>query len=291
MIEITLLLPYIIGFIVLLIGSYSDLKTREVPDMLNYGLICVGLILALIFSIFFWDYIYILNSLVGLGLFFGLACLMFYTGQWGGGDSKMLMGLGALFGLQISNILDNFLVSFFVNMLIAGAGYGIIFSMYLAMKNWKNVKKEYKKLAKKKLVMILRYIVLILVIVFIFTFFYIQDFFFKIYVSLLIILVGVGFYSWMFVKIIEKACMFKLVHPNKLTEGDWIAKEIKIKGKVIAGPKDLGIEKKQIKKLITLYKQKKIKKVMIKEGIPFVPSFLIAYILTLIYGNLILLFF
>jgi len=51
----------------------------------------------------------------------------------------------------------------------------------------------------------------------------------------------------------------------------------------------LGIEKKQIRKLIELYKKRKVKNILIKEGIPFVPSFFAAYVITLIYGNLVLL--
>ena len=68
----------------------------------------------------------------------------------------------------------------------------------------------------------------------------------------------------------------------------WI-KDIIIDGKRISGPKDLGIERKQLRKLIDLYKKGKIKKVLIKVGIPFVPSFLVAYLLTLFFGNLLML--
>ena len=62
----------------------------------------------------------------------------------------------------------------------------------------------------------------------------------------------------------------------KLTEGDWIAEDVKVNGKIICSPKDLGISKEQIKKL----KHHNIKKVLVKEGIPFVPSFLIAFVVT-----------
>jgi hypothetical protein len=84
--------------------------------------------------------------------------------------------------------------------------------------------------------------------------------------------------------------MYKRITPDKLTEGDWIANNIKIDGKYISGPKDLGIEKKQINQLIDLWKKGKIKKVLIKEGMPFIPSFFIAFIITLIYGNLFIFF-
>ena len=106
---------------------------------------------------------------------------------------------------------------------------------------------------------------------------------------ILVVFAIISFYMWLFVKAIEKVAMLKYVTPDKLTEGDWIAQEVKYKGKVITGPKDLGIEKKQIKKLVSLYKKKKLKKILIKEGIPFVPSFLIAFIITIIYGNLLML--
>ena len=67
-------------------------------------------------------------------------------------------------------------------------------------------------------------------------------------------------------------------------------KDIVVNKKYITGPKDLGIEKKQLKKLINYYKKGKIKRVLIKIGIPFVPSFLIAYLITLWIGNVLLLF-
>jgi len=83
--------------------------------------------------------------------------------------------------------------------------------------------------------------------------------------------------------------MYKLVEPSKLTEGDWIAKEIKVNGKYITGPKDLGIEMEQIEKLIALYKKKKVGKILIKEGMPFVPSFLASFIFTYFFGSILLL--
>ena len=85
--------------------------------------------------------------------------------------------------------------------------------------------------------------------------------------------------------------MLKYVLPKQLTEGDWIAKDVKVDGKYITGPKDLGIEKKQIRRLVSFYKKNKVKKILIKEGIPFVPNFFIAYVVTLIFGNFIFLLY
>ncbi|MBI2574772.1 hypothetical protein HYV82_02720 [Candidatus Woesearchaeota archaeon] len=82
--------------------------------------------------------------------------------------------------------------------------------------------------------------------------------------------------------------MLKYVGPEKLTEGDWIAKDIYVGGKYVCGPKDLGIEKSQIRQLLKYRHLGKIKKVLIKEGIPFVPSFLIAFLLSVKFGSLLL---
>lgn len=281
-------IAYGIAFIVLLVGSYTDIKTREVPDWLNYGLIGIGIGLSLLLSAIYWNITFFINSIAGLAALFVVAYIMFYSGQWGGGDSKMLMGLGALIGLDLG-FRDMFLISFFVNILLAGAAYGILFSFFLAVKHRKKFTKEYKKISKNKLVVKLRRLLVALLLLMLITFFLIEEYSMKLLILSFFMILTATFYFWIFVKVVEKACMHKYVRPSELTEGDWIAKDVKVAGKYIAGPKDLGIEKKQIRKLVQLYKQKKVRKILIKEGIPFVPSFLIAFIVTLYFGNLLFL--
>ena len=83
------------GLIGLLIATMTDIKTREVPDWLSYSLIVIGLGVRLIYSLFEWNFSYVLFGFIGFGIFFLIALFMYYTKQWGGGDSKLLMGLGA----------------------------------------------------------------------------------------------------------------------------------------------------------------------------------------------------
>ena len=91
-------------------------------------------------------------------------------------------------------------------------------------------------------------------------------------------------YLGLFIKSVEKSTMYRNLPVSKLTEGDWVAKEIHHNGKYICGPKDLGLSKKQIAKL----KRLKRKTILVKEGIPFVPSFFLGWILNLFFGNLLL---
>jgi len=266
----------------LFIATITDLKTREVPNWLSYSLIFIGLGVRGIYSLVYSDMTFFVYGAAGFIVFLLLAYALFYTGQWGGGDSKLLMGMGALIGLEFSK--DAFLISFLINILLVGAVYAIIFSVISALLNPKKIINSFKKISSQRNVFIARRGVLLLVL-----FLVIVSWFFELSMRIMLLslagLTFVMFFIWLFVKSVEMSCMIKMAPVSKLTEGDWVVKDVMHKGKRVAGPKDLGISLKQIQKL----KRLKIKKVLIKQGIPFVPSFLIGFILTLIYGNLFLL--
>ena len=284
---LTLAIPYTIAFIALLIGSYTDFKTREVPDWANFGLIAAGFGINLLFSVIYWKINFIIGSIVGFALFFAIAWIMFYTGQWGGGDSKILIGLGVIIGIDIFSKKIPFLADFLINALVIGALYGILWSFLLIAKNRKKFIKSFRKLNSSKKIILAKKIVLVLFFVFVLIALLAPGAFARLISIYLALLTALTFYLWVAVKAVEDSCMLKFVKPQQLTEGDWIAKEIKVDEKYIAGPKDLGIEKKQIRKLIEFYKKRKIRNVLIKEGIPFVPSFFIAYVITLVFDNLV----
>ncbi len=279
------IIVYSLSFVVLFVGSITDLKTREVPDWVNYGLILAGIGLNLLFSVIYSNASYIINSLIGLVIFFGIAYIMFYAGQWGGGDSKILMGLGAAIGINVSNIKAQFLVGFFINALFAGAVYGLLYSILLVFRNKKKFWKEFKKALEEKKIVFAKKIILSALVIFLIIFIIVKYTYLRFLVLALAFVSLATFYLWIFTKALEKSCMHKLVEPTKLTEGDWIVKDVVVNKEYITGPKDLGIEKKQIRRLIELYKKGKVNKILIKEGIPFVPSFLIAFIITFLIGN------
>jgi len=278
-----LIITTVIAIIALIIASITDIKTREVPDWLNYSLIIIGVGIHGIYSLVFNNSNYIISSLMGLLAFFIIAWIMFKTGQWGGGDSKMLMAIGALVGLNLS--VNDFLLGFFINALLVGSVYGIIWGIILLIKNKKRFKNKLNIILKKKKIKLVKKIVYLsstLPFLFLLINYSMPTLVLAIALSSIIY---IFFITIIFSKAIEDSFMYKFVSPSKLTEGDWIANNIKIKGKLICGPKDLGISAKQIKKLIQL----KVKEVKIKEGIPFIPPFLISFVLTLFVGNLFLL--
>jgi Flp pilus assembly protein protease CpaA len=275
-------LVVILAFVVMLVGSITDLQKREVADWINYGLFFAAIALRLLYFTITLNPYVLLDGFFGFLIFAAVGFTMFYTGQWGGGDTKMIIGLGILFGLKVIpfdlySIMNSLLVSFLVNSLILGSVYGLVWSIFLVIKNRKSFISSWKRVSKELRVPKLMFIstgCLLFAFAFIFP-------------SFSILLVPLGLvsilmmYSLIYTKSIEGGCMVSMLPPEKITEGDWIFKDIFVKGKRIAGPKDLGISKEQI----ALLKKLKVKKVAVKIGIPFVPSFLLGFIATFLIGN------
>ena len=256
-----------VTIIALLIASYTDLKVREVPDWLSYGLIFAALGIRSIFAINCSTDIFI-SGLLGLAVCMGLAYLLYYTHQWGGGDSKQLMAMGAVIGIQFPFNNGSFTVLwFFLAMLFLGAIYGIFWMFYLALKRrsvfWPKLKEtlgEYKNVQW----FLLAFTFVLTIIGFWYHF------------AFLGIFPAVIFYLIIFVNTVEDSCFLRQTKPKDLTEGDWLAEDVVIKKKSVMPKKTLDYQ--DLKTLRALHRQGKINTVLIKEGIPFVPSFLFAYL-------------
>jgi len=283
----------IIGVLLaLLYGSYTDLKIREVPDWVSYGLILLGLSGRLLIGILSGEWLEFGYEIAWFVLFIIIAFLMFYTGQWGGADAKLLMGLGIVFASYPKSLLNYFSpnltipfpITLLFNIFFIGAVYGLVYSSILVFSNWKKFKFEFVKINsqfKKKKILLFSLLLFILAIGLFFIEPLLGLLFFVISFSLFLFV-----YLFLFSKSVERACMIKLTPVDELTEGDWIVKNVNVKGKYICGPKDLGIENKQI----ALLRKLKVKSVFVKNGIPFVPSFLISVIISLVFGWFLIVF-
>jgi Flp pilus assembly protein protease CpaA len=276
---------YALIFAALIIGSYTDFKKREVPDWLNYALIATGLFIRIIFSVAYGSWAYIVEGALGFGAFFLLAVVMFYAGQWGGGDSKMLMGIGAMLGMPFQ--FDSILLAFVINTVFFGALFGVGFSVYLVIMNWTRFKKQFViEYTERK---VYKYGAWIMCAMLIITSVFFSNFI-RFPLIILSAIVFFTFYLFVYLRAVEKAILLVWVEPETLTEGDWIVEDVFVDKKRVCGPKDLGIEKTQIAELIAAKKKGKIKQVLIKNGFPFVPGFLIAFIVTVVWGNIVLAF-
>jgi len=270
-------------------ASIHDIKKREVPDWLNYSLIIIAFGLRVIHSIVFKEFTFFLHGLIGFVILFILANILYYAKQWGGGDSKLLMGMGIVFATYPESLLKffnpnldiPFLIIIVINIFIVGSIYGIFWSVGLTVKNYKEVFKELKK--QKSLN---RSLLIFAVIMAILSFLFFNTLN-KIIIIALIAFILILTYLTAFIKSVEKVTMVKEIPTNKLTEGDWIVKPVYSHNRLIYSTKDPGISKKQI----DLLKKYGIKSVTIKEGIPFVPSFLLGVLTSLVIGNVITILF
>ncbi|MBT3416581.1 hypothetical protein HON86_01310 [Candidatus Woesearchaeota archaeon] len=280
-----------IVLIALIFAAITDIKTKEVPDWLTYSLITIGLIIFIFRSIQENSFMPILESLKGFAIFFAIGSAMYYSKQWGGGDAKLLMGMGAILNQYPEKLLNIFSPNLniyfpfilFINILFFGAIYGLIISIALIIKNKKEFLKKFKIINRnsKKI----RNALIILTGIMIISNMIISNpkqSEYLIYIVAIFPLVF--FYLLISMRTIEHISMRKIIPVNKLVEGDWINEEIKINGKIIYSPKSLGVNKKQIE-LIKKHK----KTVQVREGIAFVPAFLIGTLISLIWGNLIFL--
>jgi prepilin signal peptidase PulO-like enzyme (type II secretory pathway) len=84
-------------------------------------------------------------------------------------------------------------------------------------------------------------------------------------------------YLLKFAESLEEAAMKKNIKVSRLTIGDWLAREVRV-GKKIIKPNWEGLNEKELK----IIRGSKIKRVWVKEGIPFVPVFLIAFIILVV---------
>lgn len=269
-----------ITIIALIIATIVDIKIHEVPDYLTYSLIFTGLAIKLIYSILANDFYYILYALIGLASMYLIGSLFYYTKQWGGGDTKLLIGIGITLTTPkfiTSNI--PFLVTLFANIIIIGAVYSILIGLTLILIHWKKFILEFMQISKIKFYRNLELILFIISIFPLILIFFIEPKFLLLSLFLLLNLFPILLITF---KSIEKVVMYKTRLTKNLVEGDWLINPIEKNNKILVKPRNIGLTKEDIKLLI----KNKIEKVLVKEGIPFVPAITLATIFTLIYQKI-----
>ena len=261
MIEVVLVL---IGLLWIVFASIQDLRSREVANWLNFSLIIFVLGIRFFYSLFeAFDFAFFYQGVIGLCIFLVLGNLFYYSRLFGGGDAKLMIALGAIFPLKLSlseNV--NIFIWFLILFLVVGAIYGIIWSFVLMFMHFDKFKLEFLRLfnRNKKKILIPE---LIGVVLFAFGFFDVLFFLLGIMVLFLP-------YFYLYAKAIDNSCMIKKVMTNNLRMGDLLYKGVGVGKKRIDASWE-GLSESEIKKIR--------KFVLIREGIPFVPVFLISYLI------------
>ncbi len=270
-------LPIFVGAIAILLilnffGTYYESRLHEVFRFLIYSFIFVVLGYIVIFGYKIPEnFSFFYEGLIGVFVFFILSNLFYYIKLFAGGDTKLMISLGALLPIFSLGSLGNdlgMLLSFLFLFFVVGAVYSIFGSVYMAIRHSGKFKKGFKKLFKeeKKAIILYDFFAVIFIIL---------GFFVN---SLIYLGVFIFFFSYffIFIKTVDEFCMVKEISTSKLTEGDWLVNDVRVGRKTINASWD-GLGEEEIK----ILQKKKI--VWIKGGLQFSPVFLISYILLWIF--------
>ncbi len=269
-----------------IIATATDFHKHWVPDFVNYGMVFIGLLGHGILSIITKSYTPILYSAIGFGIFFGLANLMFYTGIWGGGDSKLLMGYGALLPMISQSAHWPSFVTLFSNIVFIGFAYSVFYTILISVRKRELFLPELKKTLRKFLPIILMVLVTSIVPIILTITSRVDPIIFYLWILILVL------FFFVFVsKAVESSCMFKEVYPHDLEVGDRVIENVRIEGKLIYHPKLVGLEEKDLIRLKELESQGKVRQLKIKEGIPYAAAFLIGLLFTVFFGDLFIIIF
>ena len=248
---------FLIGIIV---ASLQDLKRREVDNWLNLFLLVASFSFIFFKAIFERDGSIIFQAGFALVVLFAVMNVFYYGRVFAGGDAKLLFAMTVFFiGVSFNETLVNVGV-FILLLMVAGSVYGLIYSLVLYFKSFRKANREMSREAKAFGIWHLSFGAGVLLLGFFYWVFFVLGVF---------VLLGMGLY--VFAKGLESVSMIRVVSGKELREGDWLVDDVKVGKKVIKADWD-GLSLEDIELL------KKRKKVKIKDGLPFVPAFLIAFL-------------
>lgn len=253
-----------IGFLWILFASVQDVRTREIYNWISFSLIVFALGFRFFYGLFSEDFSFFVQGVIGPGIFFIIGNGLYYARMFAGGDTKLMIALGAVlpFSQNFRENVEGFIL-FVILFLASGAVYGLVMTLIISVKKFTRFKKGYAELFTQKK----RFVFLFMVFGIVFLVLgFIERVFFSFGIMLFVFP-----YLYVYAKAVDTYCMVKRVKTKELTEGDWLFAPLRV-GKRKITPRWEGLSYKDI-----LAIRKKHRFVKIKYGIPFVPVFLLAY--------------
>ena len=259
---------FLIGIIV---ASLQDLKRKEVDDWLNLFLIVASFSFILLMAFFEKDATLVFQLGFLTIILFILMNAFYYGHIFAGGDAKLLFAMTAFFiGLSFFETLIN-LGIFILFLMFSGALYGIGYSLALYFKNFKKVNEGIKQEFGGIWIFSLAISGFVLIAVSLINFYF---FFLTLFIFVFPLI-------YVFAKGLEDVSMIKTISWKDLREGDWLAQDVVVGNKIIKAKWE-GVSNEEIELM------KNLKSIKIKDGMPFVPAFFIAFISYVFFKNWVL---
>ena len=142
--DVIFLIQILITVLFSIIAAIYDIKSNIVPNKLNYSLIFFGLFSNLILSIISNNIKYILASFISMFLTYVITYMLWKLKMWGGGDVKLFTAIATVIpsGLNINflNIFPQlsvypFSFSVIVNSILVSFPFLVIFVTHLIFRN------------------------------------------------------------------------------------------------------------------------------------------------------------
>lgn len=274
---------FLVTLAFLLFASYLDVRTKEIPDELSLSMIALNVTIRLVYSIYTKNGDFFIQAIIAGTVFAFFGYLLFLARQWGGGDFLLLIGmgvgfasvpsdLGAFFRPVMSEIVP-FWASLLINMLMVGSVYGL-FCVLIYGFGKEEVRKNFMQRAYggKE--------VLAAVLLFSLPAAYLLSF------VLLPLIIAAFWLLFLYAKAVEEVSFVRQVKVSELREEDWILKDIKVGDKVIASASSPCLSEAEMRAIKYYVKKGRLKgRVPVKEGIPFVPVFPLTLIVSLFFGD------
>jgi preflagellin peptidase FlaK len=135
-------------FVVLALGgaviaSITDIKSRIIPNKLTFSLIGIGIFGYLAYGILTGDLLMFSASLKSLAIMFAIGYMFWTVGAWSAGDAKEFLFIAALVPVYPAFLYETFvpaiasypfIITVFVNTLLAIFPLVFLYSVYLAAK-------------------------------------------------------------------------------------------------------------------------------------------------------------
>ena len=258
----------------LIIASWRDLQVREVPDLVSLGLVVTGVLGAIAIAIIERNPGILYASATGAAIGFGAGWLLYRARQWGGGDVKLLAGVGAIIGLWTP---DYRLLAYIILLALAGAVWGLAYSAWLVWRHRVVFRRAFTARIREPTIHRARTILVGCGIVGLLALFVTPLW---AQVGILFALVGAYllFYTWLVSRTLESKVLTRALAVARLMEGDWIVEDVRKGRQLIAPARKTGATVDDLAAL----RRARVKTVAVREGIPFVPAFLLAVILLLV---------
>lgn len=257
---------WVLALVFIIFSVVQDLKTREIYNWISFSLIIFALGFRFFYSLFQENFSFFYAGLIGLGTFFIIGNLLYYSKVFAGGDAKLMIALGTVLPYY-PDLISNFQIflNFILIFLAVGFVYILIVSTFLCIKHLAAFKKDFvKQFREKKVLMIILLCLSIALLVLGF----IQIIF--IFLGIFIFLIS---YVYLYSKAVDESCMVKKIRTDKLREGDWLYADVKVGKNLIKANWD-GLTKKEIQEISRRYKE-----IRIREGVPFSPVFVISFLI------------